>query len=225
MRALLVDDDAEIRRSFTVALGRRGHTVLAAEDTATALRLAARAQFDVAIIDVMLPDGDGFSLCRDIRAGWGTPTVMLTARDDEADVLGGFEAGADDYITKPVSVAVLEARLRAVLRRDFVSVSGGADEVLRVGELHLREHSFEAAAASETLPLSATEFRLLYELAVNRGHALSRAHLIDAVWGESQPDTPRVVDTAVQRLRAKLDAARIADPHLETLRGIGYRLR
>lgn len=223
MRVMLVDDDAEIRRSFTAALGRRGHTVLAAEDATTALLLAERDEFDVAIIDVMLPDGDGFSLCRDIRTGRGVPTVMLTARDDEADVLGGFDAGADDYITKPVSVAVLEARLRAVLRRD--SISAGADEVLRVGELHLREHSFEAAAASETLPLSATEFRLLYELAVNRGHALSRAHLIDAVWAESPPDTLRVVDTAVQRLRAKLDAAHIADPHLETLRGIGYRLR
>lgn len=221
MKVMLVDDDADIRLGFTTALRRRGHAVETAEDVASARLLAERSTPDVAIIDVMLPDGDGFSLCREIRARWGFPTVMLTARDDDADIVVGLDAGADDYISKPVSVAVLEARLRSVLRRG----SRPADEPLRVGELELREDSAEARAAGVVLPLSATEFRLLHELALNDGHALSRSRLIDAVWAQSPPDTPRVVDTAVQRLRAKLTAADVCAPRLETVRGIGYRLR
>ncbi|MGH3689213.1 MAG: response regulator transcription factor [Microbacterium sp.] len=220
MKVLLVDDDAEIRLGFTTALRRRGHSVDTAEDVASARRLAESTVPDVAIIDVMLPDGDGFSLCREIRTRWGFPTVMLTARDEDADVVVGLDAGADDYIAKPVSVAVLEARLRTVLRRSRLTA-----EPLRVGSLELHEDSAEALADGETLPLSATEFRLLHELALNDGHALSRSRLIDAVWAQSPPDTPRVVDTAIQRLRAKLTAAHVSTPQLETIRGIGYRLR
>ncbi|WAA65547.1 response regulator transcription factor [Microbacterium oxydans] len=221
MKVMLVDDDADICLGFTTALRRRGHAVETAEDVASARLLAERSTPDVAIIDVMLPDGDGFALCREIRARWGFPTVMLTARDEDADIVVGLDAGADDYISKPVSVAVLEARLRSVLRRS----ARPADEALRVGELELLEASVEAKAAGRVLPLSATEFRLLHELALNDGHALSRSRLIDAVWAQSPPDTPRVVDTAVQRLRAKLTAAKISSPQLETVRGIGYRLR
>lgn len=221
MKVMLVDDDADIRLGFTTALRRRGHEVETAEDVASARLLAERSTPDVAIIDVMLPDGDGFSLCREIRARWGFPTVMLTARDEDADIVVGLEAGADDYIAKPVSVAVLEARLRTVLRR----ASHPGDDALRVGDLELREQSAEARAHGEALPLSATEFRLLHELALNDGHALSRSRLIDAVWAQSPPDTPRVVDTSVQRLRAKLAAASVSSPRLETVRGIGYRLR
>lgn len=221
MKVMLVDDDADIRLGFTTALRRRGHEVETAEDVASARLLAERSAPDVAIIDVMLPDGDGFSLCREIRARWGFPTVMLTARDEDADIVVGLEAGADDYIAKPVSVAVLEARLRTVLRR----ASRPGDDLLRVGDLELREQSAEARVHGEALPLSATEFRLLHELALNDGHALSRSRLIDAVWAQSPPDTPRVVDTSVQRLRAKLTAANVSSPQLETVRGIGYRLR
>lgn len=221
MKVMLVDDDADIRLGFTTALRRRGHTVETAEDVASARALAEQSVPDVAIIDVMLPDGDGFTLCREFRSRWGFPTVMLTARDDDADIVVGLDAGADDYITKPVSVAVLEARLRTVLRRS----ASPAAESLRIGALELREESSEAKADGEVLPLSATEFRLLHELALNDGHALSRSRLIDAVWAQSPPDTPRVVDTAVQRLRAKLTAAGVSTPELETVRGIGYRLR
>lgn len=221
MKVMLVDDDADIRLGFTTALRRRGHTVETAEDVASARRLAERSIPDVAIIDVMLPDGDGFALCREIRTRWGFPTVMLTARDDDADIVVGLDAGADDYIAKPVSVAVLEARLRTVLRRGGRS----SDEALRIGSLELREESAEARFDAEVLPLSATEFRLLHELALHGGHTLSRSRLIDAVWSQSPPDTPRVVDTAIQRLRAKLAAAQVSAPQLETVRGIGYRLR
>lgn len=224
MKVMLVDDDAEIRLSFTTALRHRGHTVMTASDVSSALVLPAGWRPDVAIIDVMLPDGNGFDLCRTIRARWGFPTVMLTARDDDVDVVGGLEAGADDYIAKPVSVPVLEARLRAVLRRDTHAAPQEGD-LLTIGELSLRENSSEASTSEGKLPLTAIEFRLLHELALNLSHALSRSQLIDAVWADDPPETPRAVDTTVQRLRAKLTAAGVQTPHLETLRGIGYRLR
>jgi len=223
MRIMLVDDDSEIRLSFTAALRRRGHTVETAADVRSARVLAASYAPEVAIVDVMLPDGDGFSLCREIRERWGFPTVMLTARDDDTDIVEGLDAGADDYVAKPVSVAVLEARLRAVLRRE--PATAPVTETLTLGRLRLRESSAEAAHDDGLLPLTVTEFRLLHELAINHPHAVTRTHLIDAVWAESPPDTARVVDTTIQRLRAKLTSAGVDEPQVETIRGVGYRLR
>jgi DNA-binding response OmpR family regulator len=225
MRILLVDDDPEIRLAFTAALKRRGHQVVTAASVETALSLAGTVAPDVGVIDVMLPDGDGFSLCRAIRTRWGFPTVMLTARDDDVDVVGGLEAGADDYVVKPVSAAVLEARLRAVLRRSSTAERTAREPVVTVGDLEIDEAAAEARVQGTALPLSATEFRLLAELARNHGQALSREHLIDEVWRENPPNTPRVVDTAMQRLRARLADAQLDEPTLETLRGFGYRLR
>jgi DNA-binding response OmpR family regulator len=225
MRILLVDDDPEIRLGFTAALKRRGHQVVTAASVETALSLAGMDAPDVGVIDVMLPDGDGFSLCRAIRTRWGFPTVMLTARDDDVDVVGGLEAGADDYVVKPVSAPVLEARLRAVLRRSSTAERTSREPVVTIGDLEIDEGAAEARVQGTALPLSATEFRLLAELARNHGQALSREHLIDEVWRENPPNTPRVVDTAMQRLRARLADAHLDEPALETLRGFGYRLR
>lgn len=224
MRILLVDDDPEIRLGFTAALKRRGHTIATAGSVESALSLAAAVEPDIGVIDVMLPDGDGFSLCRTIRNRFHFPTVMLTARDDDVDVVGGLEAGADDYVVKPVSPAVLEARLRTVLRRS-APIETEPSPVLRIGTLSIDEAATEARVAETVLPLSALEFRLLTELARNHGQTLSREQLIDQVWRESPPNTPRVVDTTMQRLRARLAEAGLIQPQLETLRGFGYRLR
>ncbi|PZE69288.1 DNA-binding response regulator [Curtobacterium sp. MCPF17_018] len=225
MRILLVDDDPEIRLGFTAALKRRGHQVVTAASVESALSLAGTVAPDVGVIDVMLPDGDGFSLCRAIRTRWGFPTVMLTARDEDVDVVGGLEAGADDYIVKPVSAPVLEARLRAVLRRSSTTERTAREPVVTISDLEIDEAAAEARVKGTALTLSATEFRLLAELARNHGQALSREHLIDEVWRENPPNTPRVVDTAMQRLRARLAEADLHEPSLETLRGFGYRLR
>lgn len=225
MRILLVDDDADIRAGFTAALTKRGHTVRTAGSVHAALAAAQAEPPDVAVVDLMLPDGDGFSLCREIRERFRFPTIMLTARDDEVDVVGGLEAGADDYVVKPVSPAVLDARLRAVVRRSTEAVTrarvGG---VLHVGALSIDESAGELLANGRLVPLTVTELRLLAELAINHGQVLSRSHLIDRVWQDQEPNTPRVVDTAVQRLRAKLAEAGVEEPRLETLRGFGYRL-
>jgi DNA-binding response OmpR family regulator len=227
VRILLVDDDAEIRIGFTAALIRRGHEVTTAGTVAEARVLAATAP-DIGIIDVMLPDGDGFSLCREIRARWHFPTLMLTARDDESDMVGGLEAGADDYVVKPVSAAVLEARLRAIIRRqDDPAVAEPAAvprQVLRAGDVQIDESAMEVRVGDSVLPLSVTEYRLLVELVHNRGNTLTRQHLIDEVWHESPPNTPRVVDTTIQRLRSKLADHGVENPRLHTLRGFGYRL-
>lgn len=230
MRILLVDDDAAIRLAFTAALTRRGHHVTTADSVATALEAAAEAEPDVGVIDVMLPDGTGFTLCRRIRDRWGFPTVLLTARDEDADVVGGLDAGADDYVVKPVSPAVLEARLRAVLRRASAHPPTAREDepggdLLRLGDLVIDPHAAEVIVGQNPLPLSATEYRLLLELAGNPGQAFSRGQLIDRVWTDNPPGTSRVVDTTVQRLRAKLADAGAARPELQTLRGIGYRLR
>ncbi|KNH20746.1 hypothetical protein ACU18_04060 [Arthrobacter sp. ZBG10] len=225
MRILLVDDDAGILLGFSTALGRRGHEVLAAGTVAAALDCARTGQPDIGVIDVMLPDGDGFGLCRRIAAEWGFPTVLLTARDDDADVVGGLEAGADDYVVKPVAPDVLEARLRAVLRRGRRMQDTGPAGPVQLGQLRIDDSAKEVLAGDSVLSLSATEFRLLLELAGRPGHALSRSQLIDSVWADSPPESPRVVDTTIQRLRAKLTEAEVTEPALETLRGIGYRLR
>lgn len=225
MRILLVDDDPDIRTGFATALGRRGHQVLTAASVREALLLADSEELDIGIIDVMLPDGDGLGLCRTISDRWGFPTVMLTARDNDGDIVDGLESGADDYVVKPVAPSVLEARLRTVLRREYRASASLGDEPTAIGDLVIDVAAMEARHDDEAVNLSATEFRLLQELVDNHGHALTRDHLIDTIWAQSPPDTPRVVDTTIQRLRAKLTSAGVHAPVLETLRGIGYRLR
>jgi len=225
MRILLVDDDPDIRMGFTAALGKRGHEVVAASSVKDALRRAESEQPDIGVIDVMLPDGDGRGLCRTIRERWRFPTVMLTARDDDDDVVGGLDSGADDYIVKPVAPAVLEARLRAVLRREHRAMLLTDEERTVIDDLTIDGEAMDAWCGGRSIPLTATEMRLLLELAGNHTRALTRQHLIDTVWAQSAPDTPRVVDTTIQRLRAKLTVAGVTSPVLETLRGIGYRLR
>lgn len=225
MRILLVDDDPDIRVGFAAALGRRGHEVVTASCVRDAISRAESERPDVGVIDVMLPDGDGRGLCRTIRERWKFPTVMLTARDDDDDIVGGLESGADDYVVKPVAPAVLEARLRTILRRDRRALLLPGDARITIDDLIFDGAAMDVRCGDTSISLSATEFRLLQELVDNYAHALTRQHLIDTVWARSAPDTPRVVDTTIQRLRVKLTAAGVESPVLETLRGIGYRLR
>ena len=225
MHVLLVDDDAEIRLSLSLALERRGHSVSAAPDVRTALALVEGERFDATVVDLMLPDGDGFTLCRTIRSRSSMPILMLSAREDDTDIVGGLESGADDYVVKPVSVAVLEARLRALVRRTAGTTADDDAGVTRIGDLTIRAEQFEADGPAGTMPLSSTEFRLLIALAEAEGRPRTRRQLIDDVWAEHAPDTVRVVDTTIQRLRAKLDESGVGTPTLETMRGIGYRLR
>jgi two-component system response regulator MtrA len=217
---LLVEDDPSIREVTTLALERSGFRVTACGDGSQALQLFGRGRYDLVLLDVMLPGSDGFEVCRTIRRTDTTPIVMLTARSDTHDVVAGLELGADDYLTKPFEPAELVARVRAVLRRGDVP---SAPRVLRFGDLEIDEAGFRARREGRDLGLSATEFKLLCELAGRPGQVFTRDLLLDLVWGYEFLGDSRLVDVAVQRLRAKVEADPGRPALITTVRGVGYR--
>jgi DNA-binding response OmpR family regulator len=227
-RVLVVEDDPAIRELLDFHLQRAGmETALAASAAEAGAEIARRAP-DVVILDLMLPDGSGWDLCRQLRAAApdraAPAVIMLTALDAEADRVAGLELGADDYVTKPFSPRELVARVRAVLRRrEPVRPSAGA-EVLCAGPLQLDRRRVAASVGGRPLPLTATEFRLLGVLAEAGGEVCSRDRLLDAVWGPDYFGDRRTVDVHVRHIREKLAALGAADL-VETVRGFGYRLR
>ena len=217
-RVLLVEDDPTIRETATLVLERHGFEVQAAADGVAGLAEFERAEPDIALLDVMLPGLDGVSVCRRIREVSTVPVVMLTARSDPLDIVAGLEAGADDYVTKPFDGPVLAARLRAVLRR-AARADEPERELMRFGDLEIDVAAMEVKVGGEPVKLTATEAKLLIELARNAGIVLERDTLLDRVWDYEWAGDTRLVDVHVQRLRAKIGAERI-----ETVRGIGYKL-
>ena len=215
-RILLVEDDATIRQMTQLSLERDGFTVATAADGASGLAAFRADAPDLIVLDVMLPGVDGVSVCRSIREHSVVPVVMLTARTDPVDVVLGLEAGADDYVTKPFEPPVLAARLRAVLRR---VARHDASPVLQVGELEIDRAGMEVRVCGAPIALTPTEYRLLLELAENRGIVLSRERLLEDVWGYVWSGDTRLVDMHVRRLRAK-----IGPDAIETVRGAGYKL-
>ncbi len=218
---LLVEDDGSIRASTTLGLERAGFHVTSARDGREALATFQREPFDLVILDLMLPEIDGFEVCRQIRRDSAIPIVMLTARSDATDVVAGLELGADDYVTKPFDLPVLIARARAVLRR-----ASGDDQhvVIRVGDLEIDPGAFSTHRGGVELPLTATEFRLLETLARRPGQVFTREMLLSAVWGYDYLGDSRLVDVAVQRLRAKIEEDPANPRWIVTVRGVGYRL-
>jgi two-component system response regulator MtrA len=219
-RVLLVEDDPSIRESTDLGLQRAGFSVTTAADGAEALDRFHAAPVDVVVLDLMLPVLDGFEVCRRIRRDSDVPIVMLTARNDAADVVAGLELGADDYVTKPFDLPVLTARLRAVLRRSV----GSPRQVRRVGDLEIDTAAFVARKAGVELRLTRTEFGLLAELAARPGQVFTRELLLQTVWGYDYLGDSRLVDVAVQRLRAKIEDDPSRPVRLTTVRGVGYRL-
>jgi two-component system, OmpR family, response regulator MtrA len=219
-RVLLVEDDRSIREMTAVGLRRAGFDVTTAAAGDEALAAVEAGRFDVLVLDVMLPGRDGFEVCREVRRTRSTPIVMLTARADSHDIVTGLELGADDYVTKPFELPVLIARLRAVLRR---GVAPEQPERRTVGDLEIDEAAFRARRAGRELTLTATEFRLLAQLAARPGQVYTRELLLEQVWGYDFLGDSRLVDVAVQRLRAKVDADGLP-PLITTVRGVGYRL-
>jgi two-component system response regulator MtrA len=217
---LLVEDDRSIREVTAVGLRRAGFEVTTAASGDEALAAANSGQFDALVLDVMLPGRDGFEVCREVRRTQRTPILMLTARADSHDVVTGLELGADDYVTKPFELPVLIARLRAVLRRG-AAVDG--PELRTVADLEIDEAAFRARRAGRELTLTATEFRLLVQLARRPGRVFTREILLEQVWGYDYLGDSRLVDVAVQRLRAKVDTEGLP-PLITTVRGVGYRL-
>ena len=222
-RILAVEDDERIRSALKLALEDEGWTVEAAASGEDAIEAFERHPADVVLIDIMLPGIDGFELCRTIRRTSDVPIVMVTARNDTHDIVAGLEAGADDYLTKPFAPKELSARIRALLRRIRPVQMG--HEKLVFGDLELIPEEGKVLKAGDEVHLTKTEFRLLCELALNRGKVFSREELLDRVWEYDYFGDGRLVDVHIRRLRTKVEADAANPRHVVTVRGLGYRLQ
>ncbi|HZR08189.1 MAG TPA: response regulator transcription factor [Myxococcales bacterium] len=220
---LLVDDEPAIRESLAFALRRDGFEVSEAGSLREARPLAAEA--DLVILDLVLPDGNGLDFLRSLRARSDVPVIVLTSRDEETDRVVGLELGADDYVLKPFSPREVSARVRAVLRRAAKATPPPEETALRVGTLSLDASRRKASVREQELALSRTEFNLLALFLRSPGRVFERSQILDSVWGSDVVVGDRTVDVHVKALRRKLEEAG-GDPRvLETVRGVGYRLR
>lgn len=228
MAILIVDDDPRLRDLVRLALERAGHATLTAADGRAALIHATREAPDLIVLDVGLPDMDGFEICRRIRATSDVPILFLTARDDEIDRILGLELGADDYVTKPFSPRELAARVKAILKRSGPAGAaggggGGAPRALAHGAIRLDPGARACRVGGQDIALTGTEFRILELLLAQPARLLPRLRLIEAIWGAGSPVSDRTLDSHLRNLRAKLAAAG-APEAIETLHGQGLRL-
>lgn len=220
-RVLLVEDDPSIRETTAMGLRAAGFGVAVAANGVEGLQRFRAELPDVLVLDVMLPLMSGLELCRTIRAGSSVPVVMLTARTDTDDVVLGLEAGADDYVRKPFAMPELVARVGAALRR---AQRTGPGDRLTIGELTIDPVGYAVLRDGAEIPLSNTEFRLLLELAQRPGQVFTRELLLERVWGYDYLGDSRLVDVAVQRLRAKIEADPAHPAIVVTVRGAGYKV-
>jgi two-component system, OmpR family, response regulator RegX3 len=218
---LLVEDEVSITEPLAEALRSEGFETQVAGTVAEALELAKREP-DLVLLDLMLPDGSGFDVCRELRKRSQVPIIMLTARGEEADRVVGLELGADDYVVKPFSAREVVARIRAVLRR--ADAPEPADEVtLEVGDLRLDPARHEVTHSGETIELSRKEYELLHLLMRNAGSVVTRERLIDEVWDPNWFGSTKTLDVHVSGLRRKLGDDPAEPRYLHTLRGVGFR--
>ena len=225
-KVLFIEDDDAIRLALRLALEDEGYEVVEAHDGASGLVQFGQCQPDVVLLDLRLPDLSGFEVCKAMRSSSTVPIIMVTAQTEAADMVAGLEAGADDYITKPVVPKVLSARIAAVLRRVSYESSGDQshDEVVRFGDLELRREQGVVTKAGEELSLTRTEFRMLCEFAKHADAVLSRDQLLEHVWGYEYLGDSRLVDAHVRRLRLKIEDTPDEPQRIVTVRGLGYRL-
>lgn len=227
IRILMIEDDAVIREATGIGLERLGYHVLGAEDGLEGLELFRRLQqedpVDAVLLDVMLPTMNGTQVCRQLRGFSDVPVIMLSARGDGLDMVTGLDAGADDYLAKPFDLQVLDARLRAVLRRTAMRPvdDGPREDPVRGPErLDIDPHRLVVALDEREIHLTPTEMKILLMLSEDPGVVVSRSDILSDVWGYTWDADHRVIDVHVQRLRRKIGASRI-----ETVRGFGYRLQ
>ena len=223
-RILVVDDEPNITELVSMALRYEGFDVEVASDGRTAMARATAFRPDLMVLDVMLPDVDGFGVLKRIRAdGQRMPVVFLTARDATEDKVNGLTLGGDDYVTKPFSVEELVARVRAVLRRTSAAGAAGGTARLAFADLELDEDTREVWRGDEAIELTATEFKLLRYLMLNARRVLSKSQILDHVWQYDFGGDANVVETYISYLRKKIDKV---EPRLiHTVRGVGYTLR
>ena len=221
---LFIEDDDGIRLALSLALEDEGYTVREAANGADGLSAFDRGGIDLVLLDLRLPDMSGFDVCRALRAKSIVPIIIITAQTDTVDMVAGLEAGADDYVTKPVVPKELAARIRSLLRRVHLQDSPLQPAAARFGDVELRREQGIVLKAGEEVALTKTEFRLLCEFADHAGAVLSRDQLLERVWGYEYLGDSRLVDAHVRRLRVKIED-HPDDPQLiVTARGVGYRL-
>ncbi|MGW1765683.1 response regulator transcription factor [Streptomyces sp. NPDC002073] len=220
-RVLLIEDDPSVREGVGLGLRRRGHEVRAAETGEAGLVALAEFRPEIVLLDLMLPGMNGVQVCRRIRETSQLPVIMLTARGDDFDIVVGLEAGADDYIVKPARTEVIEARIKAVLRR--LVEPAGRPAVEFHGELAVDRAGLTVARNGERLALAPSELKLLLHLSASPEQVFSRQQLLEYVWDHSYHADARLVDACVRRLRTKIEAPEGSPRYVQTVRGFGYR--
>ncbi|MDA9867406.1 response regulator transcription factor [bacterium] len=221
-KILIIEDEPDIRKTLEYNISREGYKVVSASSLSEGKEQINSSDFSLILLDLMLPDGSGLDLCREIKSDKdksSTPIIILTAKDDEVDKVVGFELGADDYVTKPFSVRELILRIKAILKRGE-SKNETVEVQRQFGELTMDIDSHEVFVNSEQIILTALEFRLLRQLVDRRGRVQSREQLLSDVWGYSAEVTTRTVDTHIKRLREKLGTM---GKYVQTIRGVGYK--
>jgi two-component system response regulator MtrA len=225
-RILVVEDDPAVAQSLKAGLERDGYAVAWEANGSEAIAYARAQQPDLILLDIRLPDLSGFDVCRELRRlGLRQPIIMLTVRGDETDKVLGLEVGADDYVTKPYNLRELLARARAQLRRAYGDLSAADADLLYAGDLVIDRGRAQVRRGQQLLNLTPTELRLLVYLAQNPGQALSRAQILDAVWGyDADVESERIVNVHIRRLREKVELDPSRPTLILTVPGIGYRL-
>ncbi|HLO28860.1 MAG TPA: response regulator transcription factor [Anaerolineales bacterium] len=218
-KILIVDDDPHIRELASLFLRNDGFEVYEASDGADALAKLDHVKVDLFIIDVMMPKMDGWELCRELRAAYDLPILMLTAKGETSQKLKGFQLGTDDYLVKPFEPLELVARVHALLKRYRIAAS----QTVQVGELTMDRQSFEVKVNGESLTLPRKEFELLFKLASYPGRTFSREQLIEDIWGYDFIGTDRTLDVHINRLRERFPEKKHSFK-ITTIRGLGYRL-
>ena len=225
LKVLVIEDEFDIRELIALHLRREGYQVEAVAEGEEGLKLFQKSQFDLVLVDWMLPGLNGLALVRELRKSPDaatTPILMVTAKVEPSDIVAGLEGGADDYVTKPFEIPVLLARVRALLRRTSAQPLHDSAETLKLGGLEIRPDSYQVNCHGKPIGLTLSEYKLLVALVQNSGRVLTRERLIDLVQGEGVSVVDRAVDTHVFGLRKKLgDCSEL----IETVRGVGYRVR
>jgi DNA-binding response OmpR family regulator len=223
---LLVDDEHSVQKLLTYPLRKEGYDVVSALDGREALTRLREGDFDLVVLDVMLPKVDGFDVCRQIRARSTVPIIMLTAKAEEIDKVLGLELGADDYITKPFSVREFRSRVKAVLRRAELSRGEETlEEPIEEDDLRVDFEKRQVEVRGDPVRLTYVEFEILAALARSPGRVYSRTMLLERVWGDSAYRDPRTVDVHIRHLREKLESDARQPELIFTVRGVGYRFR